>query len=198
MTYPETTPDIEVNGVTVNAVLDGFKFYKDVALDILRAHDLAEIRPGGSWGVDPAGWYSAAALCAALFEIGAKLGDQVIFQIGQKIPYNAHFPTWMKDIEDAVRSVDIAYHMNHRKAKEPMFCPDTSEMSEGIGHYDYRRIKGENTIIAVCDTPYPCAFDHGILAAITAKFEKGAKVDHDSKAPCREDDGETCTYRITW
>jgi hypothetical protein len=131
-------------------------------------------------------------------QISKQLGDGLLTQIGLAIPRNAHFPEGIRDIHAAIKSVDVAYHMNHRKDGQPMFDPATGRMQEGIGHYGYEPVPGQRRIICLCETPYPCAFDQGILTAMARRFESSARVTHDDSKPCRRWRGDRCTYVITW
>lgn len=41
-------------------------------------------------------------------------------------------------------------------------------------------------------------FDRGILTAITARFERTARVLHDDRLPCRKTGSNSCTHQISW
>lgn len=97
-----------------------------------------------------------------------------------------------------MQSNDVAYHMNHRRNGQLMFNPATGVMLEGIGHYGYKREPGERKIISVCDNPYPCKLDHGILTTVARRFQLRALVTHDDTKPCRAKGGNDCTYVVTW
>lgn len=71
-----------------------------------------------------------------------------MYNIGLSIPENAVFPPWVVDIDTAVKAIDIAYHLNHRKDGKPLFDMKTGTMSEGIGHYGYERDRsGKNRVV---------------------------------------------------
>ncbi len=134
------------------------------------------------------GWYSQQAWLNAFKEIGESLGDNTLFSIGKKIPENAKFPPEIDSLGKALGSIDMAYHMNHRGGN--------------IGTYKLVRI-GDNSVGMVCDNPYPCAFDRGIVTAFTYKFKpKGsshfATIKHDDSRECRKKGGNSCTYLISW
>ena len=65
-----------------------------------------------------------------------------------------------------------------------MFDATTSELAEGIGPYGYEKAS-ERSIVSVCDNPYPCSFDRGIITTMARRFERGAAIVHDDSAPCR-------------
>ena len=189
---------IEVNGQTVYAIVDGFKLIKALAHSHLKSVGIGEGDPGISFKIDPNGWYSQEAWLKSFESISTNVGKTVLYQIGLAIPENAKFPPWVVDIDSAIKSIDIAYHMNHRKSGKVMFDPETGKMLEGIGHYGYEKIPGQNLIISVCENPYPCDFDRGILTFMAKKFQQGAAVEHDDSKPCRKIGADSCTYLIKW
>ena len=188
---------IEVNGQTVFSVVDGMGRYKSISGRILSDVGIGSMS-GGDYQIEMDGWYSHDAWLKALEQITSEVGESTLNQIGLKIPENAQFPPWVKDIDSAIKSIDIAYHMNHRKGDKVLFDPDTGEIAEGIGHYGYERVEGQKKIISVCNNPYPCSFDIGIVTTMAKKFEPGAFVVHDKSAPCRKDGADSCTYVISW
>jgi len=189
---------IEVNGQTVYAIVDGFKLFKAIAARFLLENEIGEEVEGGDIKIIPEKWYSQEAWLKAFESIAKKVGESVLFQIGLAIPENAKFPPWVKDIESAIKSIDIAYHMNHRKGNIALFDPNTGKMTEGIGHYGFEKVKNENIIVSECENPYPCEFDRGIITTMAKKFEDRAKVLHDDSKPCRKNGAESCTYIISW
>jgi len=198
MQYVAFEKGIEVNGQTVYSIVDGFQVIKRIPNEILAAEGVGSRDGDGNLQLDPQGWYSQAAWLRAFERIAREVGVNLLFQIGQRIPQNAQFPPWVQDIDSALKSVDIAYHMNHRKAGQVMFDPEAGTMLDGIGHYGYQRVAGKNHIVCVCENPYPCQFDRGIITAMAKRFEPAAVVLHDADAPCRQKRGNSCTYQVTW
>lgn len=203
MKFKSLESGIEVNGQTVYAIVDGFGPFKDMGADILVKAGIGKMDPKAGFTMDAAGWYSQDDWLAAFQRVADKLGDQVLYAIGFKIPANAVFPPWVIDIESAMRSIDIAYHLNHRKKGKVMFQLETQEMLEGIGHYGYELLPKdpttqENKIVSVCKNPYPCHFDRGIVTAMATRFEPTAWVKHDDSVACRNHGGDSCTYVVTW
>jgi hypothetical protein len=191
MQFKSFEPGIEVNGHTVLAVVDGFGMVSSLSKIHFRNADLDE-------EIDPEKWYPQDNWLKAFQSIAKLHGDNTLFNIGVKIPQNAIFPPWVKDIDTAIQSIDIAYHMNHRKNNKVLFDPENGKIDDGIGNYGYRRIEGESMIISECNNPYPCNFDHGIITTMANKFEPSAKVTHDDSKSCRKNGAESCTYIITW
>lgn len=198
MQYTAFEKGIEVNGRTVWAIVDGFKTFEALVSHYLREEGIGTFGRDAKLRVDPDGWYSQEAWLRAFEKIGTKVGESVLFDIGQAIPRNAQFPPWVNDVHSAVKSVDVAYHMNHRKGGKVMFDPADGEMLEGIGHYGYEAVADAQRIISVCRNPYPCRFDHGILTTMATKFEPDARVHHDDTRECRRVGAESCTYVVEW
>ena len=188
---------IEVNGQTVYSVVDGLGSFKSLAHDILLTVGIGT-GTKTDYKIEIDGWYPQEQWLKAFDKIAQGIGNFTLKQIGLKIPENAKFPPWVKDIDSAIKSIDIAYHMNHRKKGAVMFDPNTGKMLEGIGHYGYERIKGKNMIVSECRNPYPDDFDFGIISTMAKKFEIKANVVHDDSKPCRKNNADSCTYIITW
>ncbi|MBU1166932.1 hypothetical protein KKC60_00795 [Patescibacteria group bacterium] len=186
-------PYIEVNGQTVYAIVDGMGPIKPTGIQILEENGIKDL--------DPKAWYSQQDWLNAFKLISDKIGPHTLFSIGKKIPENARFPAEIDDIEKALASIDVAYHMNHRIDGEPMFNPKDGSMKEGIGHYAYKKI-GDSEVEIKCDNPYPCQFDQGIITAMANRFKPeyslGVRVEHDSTKGCREKDHKDCHYIIKW
>lgn len=197
MQFVAFEPGIEVNGQTVWSVVDAFDHFKAIPSRILIAAGVGVAGPDGVVKIDAAGWYSQEAWLRAFERIATEVGEAKLHAIGLRIPKNAKFPPGIDTIDDAVASIDVAYHMNHRKQGKVMFAGPGTKMLEGIGHYGYEKI-GPREIRSVCDNPYPCAFDRGILTTMARRFERSAQVEHDETHGCRKRGAEACTYLVRW
>lgn len=158
---------------------------RDLGSRLLAEHGLSL---GGSW-------YPLHQVLAILNRVGRELGDEMLFGIGASVPQYAAFPASVDSIGKALRSLDIAYHMNHRKNGEPMFAD--GRCSAGIGCY----VVSDETIghfVVDSASLYPCAFDRGLVTAIARQFEPRAEVWHLDGARCRRLGSLTCAYVITW
>ena len=98
--------------------------------------------------IDLGGWYSQEKWLNVFEAISKEIGENTLKSIGLRIPANAQFPPWVKDIDSAIRAIDVAYHMNHRKKGALLFDLGTGKMTEGIGHYGYERVPVTNTIVS--------------------------------------------------
>lgn len=173
------SPNVEVNGETVFAIVDGMSAFKTLANDILALNGIVDPKPGT--------WFLQQKWLNAFKMISESLGSNMLNMIGIKIPENANFPPEINTIEGALQAIDIAYHMNHRNGD--------------IGEYKYQS-NGPRQAKMICRNPYPCAFDRGIISAMAKRFKPAdsasVSVIHDDSAPCRIKDGDSCTYIVTW
>lgn len=197
MHFKPFEPGIEVNGRTIYSVVDALDPFMHIASDILIAVGIGTMTKDG-YKIDLDGWYSQEKWLNAFERICEEIGNVKLQLVGSKIPENALFPTLGNNIETGIRSIDIAYHMNHRKNGEIMYNSETGKMLEGIGHYGYEKIPNENKIICKCENPYPHYFDLGLIAAIAKKFEPNVNIVHDDTKECREKGDNSCTYIVTW
>jgi hypothetical protein len=198
MQFKVFEPGIQVSGTSLGAIVDGFRKYPTVAVKYLARHGLVKSVAGKASDIDRDGWYPLENWLAAYEGIANEIGLNSLFGIGKSIPENAIFPPHVKDIHSGIASIDVAYHMNHRKNGTVMFNPENGQMLEGIGHYGYESVTGDNRIVSVCHNPYPCDFDRGIITAMATRFEPLARTVHDNDAPCRKKGADSCTYVVMW
>lgn len=171
---------VEVNGRTVLSIVDGMGVFKRQALKILQDCGIGDPRPDG--------WYSQAAWLKGFELIAERVGEATLFNIGKSIPKNAAFPDGINSLGKALAAIDVAYHANHRGGE--------------IGKYQLIRAE-ERAAKMICENPYPCDFDRGIITAMTDRFTpKGcshkARVSHDVEGGCRKDGGDACVYWVRW
>jgi hypothetical protein len=188
---------VEVFGANVGAFVDAFKLFPSVILKCLVKHGIGTMS-GQNVEIDKGRWYSQEAWLAAWEEIATTVGPRACFQIGRQVPRHAVFPPSITDISAAIASIDVAYHMNHRKNGKVMFDAATGQKAKGIGNYGFEPVRGERKIKSVCENPYPCDFDRGLLTEVATKFETQARVSHDDNAPCRSNGANSCTYLVSW
>ena len=176
--FKAIVPGVEVCGAAVLSVVEGMDLSKTMALRILKTHGIENPKKDS--------WHSQQAWLDAFREISEKVGPATLRRIGTKIPETALWPPTVRTVEDALASIDVAYHMNHRGGE--------------IGHYAFQRT-GVKSGQMVCGNPYPCEFDFGIVENTARMFApKGTatSVRHDDSQPCRKKGADSCTYRITW
>lgn len=171
-------PGVEVNGAAVLSVVEGMGGFRAMALQILAQNGIINPQAGK--------WYSQQAWLDAFKQIAERVGPATLLMIGSKIPETALWPTNITTVEDALASIDVAYHMNHRGGE--------------IGHYHFQKL-GEGLGKVVCHNPYPCNFDLGIIEATAKRFAPPVVIPyvrHDNTQPCRQKGGDSCTYVVTW
>lgn len=175
-------PDVEVNGQTVLAVVNGVSLvFKERILNILAQYNILDPKPDH--------WYKQQDWLNAFKEIAGSIGAYTLFSIGKAIPENADFPPEIDNLEKALQGIDIAYHMNHRGGD--------------IGHYKVLSYDNKaRKAYMECNNPYPCHFDRGIITAMVRRFKPAdsisADVSLDESLPGRNDGAEASYYHITW
>lgn len=187
------TPNAEVNGETILSIVSGMGSLKTTAYQILENHGISNPVPGK--------WYLQQAWLDSFKVIARTYRPVTLICIGRKIPENAIFPPEINTIEKALAAIDVAYHMNHRIDGQPLFDPSTGVMREGIGHYQFQSL-GANKAAIICDNPYPCDFDRGIVDEMAFMYKpassRGVTITHTDDALCRNHGGEVCTYIVEW
>ncbi len=172
--------NVEVYGKTICSVVEGMCNLKDVVLEVLAKKGIVNPEPGE--------WYQLKAWLEACSDIADRLGRDAVCSIGRIMPENAQFPERINSLEKALKVINSAYHINHRNGE--------------IGHY-YFRIAGEKSYEVVCENPYPCDFDRGLLEGFCSRFkpkgsEESAIVTHDDSEPCRKRGATSCTFLVAW
>lgn len=172
-------PNSQVVGQSILAIVGGMEVVQARALRILEENGIAPLKADV--------WYPMSSLLNSFQLIFEKIGPSTVRAIGRKIPDNARFPANVDSLEKGLRSIDVAYHLNHRG-------------SDKIGDYRYEQIDRRSARM-VCDNPYPCDLDLGLIEAVCDRFRpKDAlwvRIEHDPKS-CRRRGDASCTYLITW
>ena len=183
----------EASGQGIAAIVAAFKNYPSVAMKYLEKYGLAK----QGQEIDQTAWYAFGPWVNALHAMSSEVGANTMYRIGRSVPESVVFPPFVKDIHSVVQSIDMGYRMNHRR-NGTLLSELSSEETSEVGRYGYQTVEGENQIVCVCDNPYPCDIDRGLIAAMAARFEPLAKTQHDSEAPCRRKGGNSCTYVVFW
>lgn len=197
MQFKPFEPGIEVYGASIDAIVEAFKLFPSIAFKKLVSYGIGTMQ-GREVVIDRNGWYSQANWLSVFQSLANEVGTRALLQIGQQVPKHAPFPPSINDIHSALASMNAAYHMNHRKGGKIMFDPTSGQMLSGIGNYGYTPVPLERRIISICENPYPCDFDRGIITTLAQRFERLARVSHDESAPCRKNGADSCKYIIAW
>lgn len=192
--YKAIEDGMKVNSMAIMSIIDGLGGYSKLGKDYLKESGIDNI------SADPTIWYEQQSWLDAFRKINDKIGPAVLYQIGKRIPSNAIFPPDIDNIASGLQSINIAYHLNHMNVNNEVLYDENRipKMIEGIGHYGYEKVKGENKVIMCCDNCYPDDFDRGIITAMAQRFEENAVIEHDDEKPCRDKGDESCTYIISW
>lgn len=184
--------NVEVNKMTIMSVVNSMEKGKETRIGILEKNGIS---------IEKKDWYPQQNWLNAFKEIASTLGDMNLFLIGKAIIDSAKFPP-INNLEEALKSLDVAYHMNHRINGKVMFDSQTGKKTEGIGHYKLTEYNaaGKHAVM-VCDNPYPSKFDEGIITQLVRKFKGTASTETiklDLTKETRIKGAHSCTYNITW
>jgi len=173
-------PEVQVLGQSIMAMVGGMELLKSRAMKILAENGIPAL--------EPQGWYPMRNALTAIGSIEQKIGPVTMRAVGRKVPEHAKFPPEIRTLEEALSALNVAYQMNHR-----------GQQSGNIGGYRFETAPHGGRMI--CDNPYPCNFDHGIIEALCERFRpKDAmwvRVEH-APLGCRQKGGLDCTYLISW
>ncbi len=189
--------DVEVHGQDILSFMDALYVSPTLGTMILQQQKIGTL-VDNQYQILPKEWYLLSDKITILQTVLERIGPSSLRKVGEKIPENAIFPTEINDIHKAISAINIAYHMNHRKAGKIMFDAETGKITDGIGYYGYEAVEGENKIISVCENPNISEYDEGILKAMAKRFEPMARVTLDPNKPTRRTGGDSCTFIITW
>lgn len=187
--YIASDPQVMVRGNTIASVVVAMDAYSGIAHRILARHGLRRVVPGH--------WYPMQSLLDVYKAVGEEVGEHTLLAVGKQVPQCAKWPQNISNIEEAMASIDVAYHMNHSIEGKLLFDSRTGAMQEGIGHYRCTRM-GKRQIVMVCDTPYPSEIDRGIMLGIARVWKPLAQVVLDETQPSRKQGANACTYLVKW
>jgi len=173
--YISISPDVEVIGGVINAVIAGVG---DECIPILEKYNL--------YPIINEKWYKQQDFLNAFKELNE--GNFLnLVAIGMRIPDNAIWPPDVKTVHDALASINVAYQMNNRNGE--------------IGGYYYTQT-GPNSGTMVCKNPFPSNFDYGLIYRTVQKFRESTDIQfvvkRDDSIPNRLTGADSCTYNISW
>lgn len=193
MVQPASYQDVEVRPEAVDVFVAAFDTFPSIGQKYLSRYGVAPVPPAGTRPYIPlTSWLGTFQ--AVLNDIG----PNALFRIGVRIIKNPYLPPSLNEVESALRHIDIAFHMSHRKGGRAMYEPATRTMLEGIGHFAVERPGPGNRVLVRCDTPYPCPLEHGIVSGVAAHIDPRAVVVHHEPHLCRMKGADRCTYLATW
>ncbi|WP_436931831.1 hypothetical protein [Halosimplex halobium] len=169
---------MEVTGEWVRAVAAGVEKFsadsREPALVVLEDADLV--------GADSGEWYPLAGYVDAVASIHDIVGDQAVHALGQRIARAVSFPDDTEGVAAALTALDVVCRAGHRGG-DP-------------GGYAFRQIGTADGRVE-CRTPYPCAFDRGIVEGAAVAHADGF-VRVCEVGACRSEGADRCTYDVSW
>jgi len=172
--------DVKVTGEAILSVVNILSSNKDKRIQILNKYNInPEINK----------WYSQQDWLNAFKEMYETIGTTTLFLIGKLIPKTALWSNGFNDLQGALKSIDISYHLNHKGGN--------------IGHYELTRFDEKHRkAIMICKNPYPSDFDRGIITYMLRKYKPLDTIDYgvylDKSKETRLMGGESCTFNIYW
>lgn len=172
----------EVRGEAILANMSIFPaYYRANVEQLLNENNI--IRPA------PNTWFKLQNWLNVFKGIATNYGQYTLFEIGAAVPEKLTFPPHINDLESALRSIDVAYNMNHRNGYIGFYR---------LFSFDVRAQKA----VMECKNPYPCHFDRGIITALARKFvpptAKFVDVQLDKTKPSRLDGADSSFYTVIW
>lgn len=186
-------PHAEVNSQTIASFAYAMKRGINERISILEKYNIY---------IDKADWFPLQQWLNAFADLSDKLGEMNLFLIGSNIIRHALFPP-INNLKQALESLNIAYHMNHRIDGKILYDKNTNTIFEGIGDYillSYDEEKAQ--AIMKCTNPYPSKFDEGIIHQLVELYKPNKENIHtvklDTKLPHKNIGADSCTYIIQW
>ncbi|RKD93400.1 4-vinyl reductase [Halopiger aswanensis] len=133
--------------------------------------------------IDPEEWYPLEIPLAMLYDMRDEYGGVRMRNMGQNVPEHVKFPPELSEVDDALHAIDRAYHQNHRGGD--------------LGSYEFHQ-EGPNEGRMVCENPYPCEFDKGLIKGVARKFADNPVKVEEVGDHCRSDGDARCEYRVDW
>jgi len=197
MNYPpkKTIKGVEVRGEVIIGLISAMKSLYLPPDKYLTKYDIEKPQEKQ--------WYPLEAVTRVFADLEKEGLFLLLQRIGTYVADNAVWPKNLKSFEEALSSIDHAYHMNHRRDGKELYDYAHNQPFEGFIGHDYIETDYQNKkAVYVCGSFYSCDFDFGMARAVARKFkpESSAIVNivHDDSKPCRKKGGDTCTYIFSW
>jgi hypothetical protein len=148
-------------------------------------------------------WFPLKNLLKFFSYVEENSGAIVLQKIGAEVAKNAKWPPTVTTARAAIESINIAYHMNHRRDGKELFDYEKGTIIEGhIGHDRLEIDHDKQTANFVCGSFYPSDFDLGmakeVLKIFGDNFIVALSVQRDTSKPTRKKGGDTCTYKLNY
>lgn len=144
MEFIAPDPKATVRTANVSATVAAFRLVPRVASEILERRQLGEAER------QKAAWVPLQRWLDVLRDIQEVVGTVKLRDVGRGIIEHADFPPTFRGVDDVLMGLQEIYMVNHRG---------------NVGAY--RVIRRGASIVVACATPYPRAFEHGLILGIT-------------------------------
>lgn len=165
----------EVKGETVEVTTKG-------VLQVFRRRIEQLLTENGIDPVEADEWYPLDDFLEVLVDIQHNTGENALNKIGEATPVVVSWPSDPGSVLEALESLNKIYSANHRNAP---------------GTYDATEVD-DGTVRITTSTPYPCAFDKGLLKGTAENFGASYATVTEVGDGCRADGGNECVYEVTW
>ena len=180
-TNPQLSPKAEIWGGSVAGMLRGLEGIGAVPEDVNRLWQAT-----GLPEVSSDCWYSVRTYLAFLERVAQVFGSDAMQSMGRAIPGSSKFPPQVESLAEALSTLDVAYQVNHRGGV--------------IGRYHCADV-GPGRALMICENPYPCDLDRGILESLVARFQATGvrgSVTHLDGRGCRKAGAWACPFEVRW
>jgi len=137
-------PKARVRAGNVRATLGAFKLMPELGPRMITQHGLKVEDLNSERFILVQPWLNA------LKDIQSTVGPDKVRSVGRNLIDHAHFPPSITDPEEILMALDDIHYLNHRGE---------------VGHYVSSRAT-DGTIVVRCETPYPAAFEWGLVDGI--------------------------------
>ena len=176
-------------------IFNTFQMMPAIVQRIFAEHGFGRFIAEGYFLPDLESWWPMDRYVACLHAVSDAVDPAELRTLSKKVAKYSDFPKSAGDTYKTLESLDVLYHLDHRKDGQVMFNKESSVMMEGIGHIRYR---GEPRFIVMeYETPYPCATDFGMLISLLRHSQPGAGVEH-APGACRQHGDTSCAYHVRW
>lgn len=172
-------PNVEITGDAILAFINAMGPFKGIALRRLAKCGVVDI--------EAKKWYQLQSCFDAIKDLPPKIGANTVYLIGKLLVSCVRIPDCIDTIDEALMAVNDIYQIHYRNGN--------------AGCYKFRST-GERQGTMFCSSPYPCAFDMGLLTGICNHFKpsdsSSVSVTHSQETGCRVNGSIACTYIIQW
>ena len=145
MEYVSHDPRAKVRAPNLLFLVESFQFAPSLVDELLAKHDME--RSMFANGV----YMPLQNALDLLREVEQRVGPAKLQQMGSKASQAVVFPTSLDTVEKVLLALDSIYSLHHRG---------------DVGHYHSRAL-ADGAIEVRCETPYPRAYEHGIIEGFT-------------------------------